>query len=168
MAISPSVFSRPSRPPRQSAGTFAAGSRRRSWSPPKGGPLHSTASFDLRVEDHPDPVLELRRLVRLRRAYLRLNEGDQLLASQDVAGALAAYEAAMQISGEGTAHGEPEFWTAMTLASSQRVAEAETYLRRAGALSDRWARLVPRLVAPGLLPDDPALIERLVRAATPR
>ena len=31
--------------------------------------------FDLRVEDHPTPVAELRRLVQLARAYHKLNEG---------------------------------------------------------------------------------------------
>ena len=111
---------------------------------------------------------ELRRLVRLRRAYIQLNDGDQLLARQDVAGALAAYEASIRTAGAGTADGEPEFWTGIALASSDRVGDAEEYLRRAAALSDRWARLVPRLVAPGMLADDPELIEVLVRAATPQ
>jgi uncharacterized Ntn-hydrolase superfamily protein len=133
-----------------------------------GPPAPLDRTFDLRVEDHPDPVPELRRLVRLRRAYIQLNDGDQLLARQDVAGALAAYEASIRTAGAGTADGEPEFWTGIALASSDRVGDAEEYLRRAAALSDRWARLVPRLVAPGMLADDPELIEVLVRAATPQ
>lgn len=39
--------------------------------------------FDLRVEDHPTPVPELRRLVRLQRAYNALNEGDGLVTAGD-------------------------------------------------------------------------------------
>src|SRR5829696_6370160 len=37
-------------------------------------------ALDLRVEDHPDPVAELRRLLVLRRAYEAASEGDELLA----------------------------------------------------------------------------------------
>ena len=40
--------------------------------------------FDLRVEDHPDPVGELRRLVQLQRAYLKLNEGDGWVVENDI------------------------------------------------------------------------------------
>src|SRR5205814_2965536 len=32
--------------------------------------------FDLRVEDHPEPLKELRRLVQIQRAYLHMNAGD--------------------------------------------------------------------------------------------
>ena len=40
--------------------------------------------------------------------------------------------------------------------------EALPYLRRAQRLDDRWSRLIPRLSASGLLPDDGELIQRLV------
>jgi uncharacterized Ntn-hydrolase superfamily protein len=43
--------------------------------------------FDLRVEDHPEPVVELRRLVRLARAYHKLNEGDEWVTRGDGVGA---------------------------------------------------------------------------------
>jgi len=33
--------------------------------------------FDLRVEDHPPPVDEMKRLVRFQRAYMHINAGDQ-------------------------------------------------------------------------------------------
>jgi uncharacterized Ntn-hydrolase superfamily protein len=35
-------------------------------------------SFDLRVEDSPEPLQELRRLVTLQRSYIELNHGDRL------------------------------------------------------------------------------------------
>ena len=44
---------------------------------------------DLRVDDHADPLGELRRLLGLRRAYERVDEGDELAAAGDVEGALA-------------------------------------------------------------------------------
>ncbi|MGE0132163.1 MAG: DUF1028 domain-containing protein [Blastocatellales bacterium] len=50
--------------------------------------------FDLRVEDHSAPVTELKRLVKLQRAYTRMNTGDDLFSKNDIAGALREYSAA--------------------------------------------------------------------------
>lgn len=121
--------------------------------------------FDLRVEDAPDPLPELRRLVRLRRAYDKLYEGDQAVARRDPSAALDAYRDAMALAGDEVADGEAAFWTAIALAAEGHVDDALPFMIRAGARSDRWARLIPRLVDPAILPDDPASIERLVRAA---
>ena len=53
--------------------------------------------FDLRVEDHPEPVEELRRLVRLARAYHKLNEGDEWVTAGDMEAAMDAYRAATEL-----------------------------------------------------------------------
>jgi uncharacterized Ntn-hydrolase superfamily protein len=37
--------------------------------------------YDLRVEDHPAPVAELKRLVRLQAAYHHANRGDELMTA---------------------------------------------------------------------------------------
>ena len=50
--------------------------------------------FDLRVDDHADPVGELRRLVNLQRAYNLMNDGDLAVEKKDHEGALKAYAAA--------------------------------------------------------------------------
>ncbi|MGH2781502.1 MAG: DUF1028 domain-containing protein, partial [Thermoleophilaceae bacterium] len=50
--------------------------------------------LDLRVDDHPEPVRELRRLLDLRRAYERVDVGDELAAAGDVEAALREYAAA--------------------------------------------------------------------------
>jgi uncharacterized Ntn-hydrolase superfamily protein len=129
-----------------------------------GRPAPLDRVFDLRVEDAPDPLAELRRLVRIRRAYIKLNEGDQLVARHDLTQALEAYRDATTLAGDDVADGEAAFWTAVALAAQGRIEDALPYMRRAGARSDRWARLIPRLVAPAILPDDPATIDLLVRA----
>lgn len=118
--------------------------------------------FDLRVEDHPSPVVELRRLVILQRAYSMLNEGDEHYAKDDVASALAAYREATSIVPDAATNGEAAFWVGITLASSSRVEEALPYLARAYAQDARWAELIGRLPASQLLPDDPNLLARLV------
>ncbi|MBU2500263.1 DUF1028 domain-containing protein [bacterium] len=117
--------------------------------------------FDLRIEDHPDPVAELRRLVDLQRVYLKLNEGDEAWTRGDVEGAMAAYSEAGALAPDAATNGEAAFWIGITLAGDGRADEAVPYLRRAYAQDPRWAELVGRLPASGLLPDDPQLIAAL-------
>ncbi|MBK8724655.1 MAG: DUF1028 domain-containing protein [Holophagaceae bacterium] len=50
--------------------------------------------FDLRVEDHADPIGELSRLVKLRRAYILMDQGDGFVTAQKWEEARAAYEGA--------------------------------------------------------------------------
>jgi uncharacterized Ntn-hydrolase superfamily protein len=115
--------------------------------------------FDLRVEDHPDPIPELRRLVRLQRAYAHANRGDELFTEQKVEEALKEYAAAARYAPEIL---ELPFWQAITMASAGRFAEAEPIFRAVFAKEPVWADMVPRLPAAGLLPDDKALVARIV------
>jgi uncharacterized Ntn-hydrolase superfamily protein len=115
--------------------------------------------FDLRVDDQPAPLVELRRLVRLQRAYNRANRGDELMSEQKVEAALKEYAAAAEIAPEIV---ELPFWHAVTLASIGRETEAAPIFRAVFAKEPAWADLVPRLPASGLLPDDKALIERII------
>ncbi len=119
--------------------------------------------FDLRVEDSPDPLGELRRLVSLQRTYLELNRGDLEMASGEFGEALAAYGRAAEMVPDQATGGEAAFWTGVAFASTGRVDEAVSFLRRAAAEGDRWSRLLPRLVRSKMFPDDPALLERLLR-----
>jgi uncharacterized Ntn-hydrolase superfamily protein len=115
---------------------------------------------DLRIEDHPEPVVELRRLLRLQRAYNHMNAGDLAMEHGDFAKASAAYAAAEQLAPQIV---EIPFWHAVTLASSGRLEESLPIFRRVFAREPVWAELVPRLVEPGLLPDDSAVIERILQ-----
>lgn len=119
--------------------------------------------FDLRVEDHPNPVAELRRLVTLQRAYLKLYEGDEWVVKGDIEKALAAYRQALEIVPDEATNGEAAFWVGVTLADTGDPEQAIPYLARAYRQDKRWAELLPRLPASKLLPDDPALIDRLVQ-----
>jgi len=114
--------------------------------------------FDLRVDDHPHPVDELRRLVRLQRAYAHANRGDELMTEQKVDLALKEYAAASRIAPEIL---ELPFWHAVTLASIGREAEAAPIFKAVFAKEPVWAELLERLPAAGLFPNDPALIKRI-------
>lgn len=118
--------------------------------------------FDLRVEDHADPIGELRRLIRLQRAYDHANRGDDLMSQNQVEDALKEYAQSSAIAPEIV---ELPFWQAVTLASVGREAEAAPIFRRVFAAEPKWAELVPRLPAAKLLPDDPELIKRIVALA---
>ncbi|HSR43262.1 MAG TPA: DUF1028 domain-containing protein, partial [Longimicrobiales bacterium] len=118
--------------------------------------------FDLRVEDHAEPVAELRRLVGLQRAYLKLNEGDERVTEGDLEAAMTAYSEAMALVPDEATNGEAPFWVGVTLAASERVDDAVPYLRRAYEQDPRWAELVTRLPASGLLPSE-RLAEELAR-----
>jgi uncharacterized Ntn-hydrolase superfamily protein len=114
--------------------------------------------FDLRVEDHPTPVGELRRLIRLQRAYAHANRGDELMTEQKVELALKEYAAASRIAPEIV---ELPFWHAVTLASIGREADAAPIFRAVFAKEPIWAELLERLPAANLFPNDPALIKRI-------
>lgn len=108
--------------------------------------------FDLRVEDHPEPVKEIKRLVRLQRAYQKLSEGDGHVTDGDIAAAVNSYQAAMDLVPDAATNGEAPFWVGITLAAEGRTDDAVPYLRRAYAQDERWAELVSRLPEAGLLP----------------
>jgi len=118
--------------------------------------------YDLRVEDHPDPVAELKRLVRLDKAYKRMNNGDEFMTAGKVEAAMAEYAAAMTMVPD---NAEMAFWTATTLASLGKVEESLPLFNKAFSLNPQWAVLLPRLPKVGQFPDNPHLIQRILSLA---
>ena len=123
--------------------------------------------FDVRVDDHAAPLPELRRLVAVQRAYNHMNAGDLAVEKKDNEAALREYSAAARLAAATpgvppTRQAEMMYWHAVALVSMNRVEEALPLFARAFRLQPGWRELTPRLRAAGLLPDDPALIERIV------
>ena len=116
---------------------------------------------DLRVEDSPEPLAELRRLVNLERAYDLMNLGDERMTEDDVDRAVEAYAAAERLAPEVS---EMVYWHAVTLAGAGRVEDALPLFARAFAADPNWAVLTPRLPSAGLLPRDDALVRRILAA----
>lgn len=117
---------------------------------------------DLRVDDHPEPLVELRRLYGLHLAYEAMNAGDEAMATGDVAAAVRHYTEA---AGRAPDIVELPFWQAVTLFSEGREDEALPIFRRVFAAEARWIELVRRLPGVGLLPDDPEKLERILAVA---
>jgi len=119
-------------------------------------------TFDLRVDDSPEPLKELRRLVTLQRAYNHMNAGDLAVEKKDNAGALREYGAAEKLV---PGNAEMIFWHAVALVNMGRVDESLPLFRRVFKMDKNWVTLTPRLPKSGLLPDDPKIIERILSAA---
>lgn len=105
--------------------------------------------FDLRVEDHPEPVAELRRLMHLARAYAHMNAGDAALTIGDIAAASREYGAATAMVPDSLTNGEMVFWHAVALASAGELDAARPLFLRAFAQDENWRELVRRLPAAG-------------------
>jgi uncharacterized Ntn-hydrolase superfamily protein len=125
--------------------------------------------FDLRVDDAPDPLVELRRLVTVQRAYNHMNAGDLAVEHKDQALALQEYRAAEELASKTpgipkSRYAEMLYWHAVALINMNRADEALPVFARAFAIEPSWRELTPRLVKAALLPDDPKLIERIVGA----
>jgi len=114
--------------------------------------------MDLRVEDHPQPIAELRRLVGLHRAYRAMNEGDEHLGKGETGQALAAYRAADSLAPD---HEEIRLWHAVTLADAGRVEEALPLFRWVFDRNPLWATLLERLRGVGLVGYDEETWERI-------
>jgi uncharacterized Ntn-hydrolase superfamily protein len=115
--------------------------------------------FDLRVEDNPQPLHELRRLVRLARAYNHMGAGDDCVAIKDWACAEKEYGAARGLEPESA---EMAFWYAVALATGGRMDTARPLFAQAFKADPRWKVLIRRLPAVDQLPKDPKVLEAIL------
>jgi uncharacterized Ntn-hydrolase superfamily protein len=119
-------------------------------------------TFDLRVDDNPEPLKELRRLVVLQRAYNHMNAGDLAVEKKDNDLALREYSKASELA---PANIEMLYWHAVALVNMGRVDESLPLFQRIFKAEPNWLTLTPRLSATGLLPNDQKVIDRIAGAA---
>ena len=105
---------------------------------------------DVRVDDHGDPLGELRRLVGLSLAYRSMDEAEEAMTSGDLATAQAIYARSIA---QQPANVEFPFWHAVLLMGLGREAEARSVIAPvlAGPDGERWRELVRRLPDADLL-----------------
>jgi uncharacterized Ntn-hydrolase superfamily protein len=98
--------------------------------------------IDLRVDDHPDPLAELRRLHTLDRAYALSVDAEELVADGRHEEAARLFDQALAM-----APGSDEllFWAGLATAASGDVAGAVERVRAAAELNPRWIELLDRL-----------------------
>jgi predicted Zn-dependent protease len=99
---------------------------------------------DLRVEDHTDPLEELRRLLTLQRAYDLAGAADELLAAGRVEEAGERYREASKIAPESD---ELLFWAGLALAQAGDLDAGVQAVRQAAERQPNWLVLLDRLSA---------------------
>jgi uncharacterized Ntn-hydrolase superfamily protein len=121
--------------------------------------------MELRIEDHEEPIKELRRLVVLQEAYQHMNDGDLAVEHGDVEGALHEYGTAEAMVPDNI---EMKFWHAAALVNAGRVDESLPIFRSVFATDRHWAELVPRLPASGTLTASEAVLKKILSVAPQR
>ncbi len=123
----------------------------------RGGAPGADRTWDLRVDDHPEPLAELRRLVTIKRGYeLGFVEPDA--SFEDIDQALLKIEDATG--------GNPEmtYWAAISLTAMGRGDDGRRLIARANKVSPNWAELLRRLPAAGNVPQE--VVDQLLREPT--
>ena len=119
--------------------------------------------IEIRVEDAPDPNVELRRLLRVKRAYMALQDAGR--AGDDKAAAVAKLQEALTLAPEMV---EIAFWGGLEMAQAGQVDAGCELMLRAVNKDRRWIETINRLVAAERLPADVArdVEARLTAGAT--
>ncbi len=105
-------------------------------------------TIDLRVDDNPEPIKELRRLYNVQIAYQHMNNGDLAVEKNDMPTAMNEYNAAMKMFPQNL---EMQYWTAITLANNKQVDKAIPILKKVFSKDGNWKELTRRLPKVNLL-----------------
>ncbi len=116
--------------------------------------------IDLRVDDHAEPLVELERLLKVARAYEFMNRGDLAMEENNIEKALQEYGSAMELFPENM---EMQYWTAIALANSGRMAEAKPIFEAIFEADPNWKEMTKRLPASGLLNISEKELEDLIK-----
>jgi uncharacterized Ntn-hydrolase superfamily protein len=108
--------------------------------PAEGEPWQSRVQ--LRVEDHEEPLRELRRLLVLQRAYELAGQADELLASERPGDAGPLYQRAADLAPDSD---ELLFWSGLALAQTGELDAGVDAVRRAIEKHAGWGVLLDRL-----------------------
>jgi uncharacterized Ntn-hydrolase superfamily protein len=113
---------------------------------------------DLRVEDSKEPLMEIKRLLRLHRGYEWANRGDDLLNRGKFYDSFEAYKNGSKFAPEIE---EIQFWQAVSLVQARKFKAAKPIFRKVFKKNKNWkqvARTLPRI---GLL-SDPAILDDIL------
>jgi uncharacterized Ntn-hydrolase superfamily protein len=121
-----------------------------------GRPWHDTI-FDLRVDDAPEPLVEIRRLVAVRRAYIHMRLGDEAAGRGDLNATEREFADAERLIGDNP---EMRYWHAIALLGLGKTDDGLAILREVGRRDRNWIELTLRLPA-ALMPRDSSVTERI-------
>ena len=107
--------------------------------------------FDVRVDDHPEPLPELRRLVEVQRAYSARDEAEAAFARGDIEGGRREYARAQSLAPQNV---EFSFWHGIAMIRNGRIIDAVRILTPIFARDRNWATLALRMIGSRFLPGD--------------
>jgi uncharacterized Ntn-hydrolase superfamily protein len=106
-----------------------------------GRPWHDRI-FDLRVDDSPEPLVEIRRLVAVRRAYIHMRLGNEAAQRSDLETTEREFTTAERLIGDNP---EMRYWHAIALLSLGKIDDGLAMLREIGRRDRNWIELALRL-----------------------
>lgn len=124
------------------------------------GNVYLDHPYNLRVEDSPEPLKELRRLVYIAKAYNHVSRGDDYLAENHYDKALEEYKIGMEMLPDNV---ELRFWYATTLVLVDKLDESLPEFKWVFKREPIWKKLVPRLADSGFLPDNKKIIKKILK-----
>jgi uncharacterized Ntn-hydrolase superfamily protein len=115
--------------------------------------------IDLRVEDHPQAVKEIERVLKVHRAYEHMNKGDLAIELGHEEKALKEYGAAEKLFPENI---EMKYWHAVSLANIGKLDMALPMFKEVFEQEPNWIELTKRIVPNGLLKVDAQTLEKII------
>lgn len=104
--------------------------------------------IDLRVDDSENPIKEIKRLLKVSRAYEHMNKGDVAIEKGDMQKALSEYASAERLFPQNL---EMKFWKAVALLNNSRVSQAREIFKYVINKNKNWEKLLLRLPASNLV-----------------
>ncbi len=114
--------------------------------------------FDLRVDDAPEPLAEIRRLVAVRRAYIHMRLGNEAAGRGDLDATEREFADAERLIGDNP---EMRYWHAIALLGIGKIDDGLAMLREVGRRDRNWIELTLRL--PGVLLKRDSLVTERIR-----
>jgi uncharacterized Ntn-hydrolase superfamily protein len=114
--------------------------------------------IDLRVEDHPEPIVELKRLLTMHHVYKLIDDGEEKMVTGDPEGGLSLVREAVSL---GPSNDDAQIDLAICLLKLGKKDEAMKAFRQALKLNPRMKTLIKQLPAAGLMEPDPEVFREL-------
>lgn len=123
------------------------------------GKIWEDRLIDLRVEDNPNAVKELARVLAVFRAYEYMNKGDLAIEKGDEKAALQEYAAAEKMFPKNT---EMKFWHAVALVNVGKVDLSLPIFKKIFAKDKNYIELTRRIASNGMLKADQATVQKII------
>jgi uncharacterized Ntn-hydrolase superfamily protein len=115
--------------------------------------------IDLRVDDNENPIKELKRLLKVSRAYQHMKRGDKAIELDDIKNGNKEYGQAQKLLPDNL---EMKFWQAVALANAGMVVESLPIFKSVFLQDDNWRTLTKRLPESGVLKVNETELEQIL------